>query len=299
MGANFNASDPKYVDQFIDVLLTSVAGNDLAELFTPIKVDKEINMLHPLQDVGIYSKRASADATITPVSPQAVGSMTATVEEYDKLVEIAESRFEDNPELYGQLLSIIAKRGADTLNYSLSLILANAFTTASEFDSVALSSASHPLTGTDQPPTGGASTWSNYGTSSLAAAAVYAVWAAMQRTPSEQAIPEPRSLDWLVVAPEKAGTAHEICNSLYGSSNLQVQFLAGKVGYKVCPWLSSTTQWFAASKQGENGLFFMFRVNPADIRSGTDDKQFQRFMSARMRYVASWKSARGFYGTYV
>jgi len=222
---------------------------------------------------------------------------TFTHKEYADGMAIERRLFDDDQSgIIRRRASQFGDKFNNTMAYHKASVFNNAF--SSDYvgaDSVALCSASHPLSKRNS------STWSNAGSTAFSYDAVTATQALGLSMTDDKALPMPIIYDTVIVpnglraqaleilkAVAKPGTADNDANALQEDRPLQLV---------VSPWLSDANNWFMAdSRLAPQHLLWYWRVMPeVDLDPASNFNLVAKYRGY-MRFSYGWDDARWVYG---
>lgn len=220
---------------------------------------------------------------------------TFTHEEFAKGITVQRRLIDDNK-------SQIAFARADRLGDSAfrkrekdgASVFNNAFTAGAYAgpDSVALCSASHPVSAEDS------STWSNTGTSALSADSLSSTRVAMMRFEDDRGDIMDVMPDQLLVPPELEDTAIPLTGSVLDptSANNAVNPIPGRFQTIVWHYLTDTNNWFMLeAKRRQQSLKWYNRI-PLEFQLERDFETYQAKWAGYMRYSFGWTDPAWVYG---
>jgi len=227
-------------------------------------------------------------------APEPGFKMTYTPDEYSHAIAIARSLIDDGK--YGIIDNIVrdfAESYDRTIRNHAASVFANAFSSSYVGgDSVALCSASHPISPTN------AGTQSNTGTSALTESTLKATRTAMRKFTAGNGNRLLVVPDTLIVPVDLEDTAREIVEAPLrsGTANNDANVTAN-TRIIVSPFLSDTNNWFLVdSSRAKRRLRWYWRVRPEFSLDPTSDFNLQRRYRGYMRYSFGWSSWAWVYG---
>jgi len=278
--------------------LTDVFYNtytELPEQFTKVfKMDTSNKQQETMYGMGAFESWGQRVNDTDNVTYQKIGEgllRSVTHNEFASGFAIGKRLYED--ELYkviNKMPEDLARAGRSKVETDAALILNNAFATTTQYDSVYLCSASHPYEG------GKAGTQSNLITGALSDATLKQAITSMRNILDNGGKKVVYMPDMLIVPPELEWLAIELTKSTNktGTSDNDINSLAGRLKVFVYDYLTSDTAWFVMDSK-RHGLNFFWRVKPEFGRSNDSDNFVAKY-NGRMRYstlVTDWRGIVG------
>jgi phage major head subunit gpT-like protein len=221
---------------------------------------------------------------------------TFTHKEYADGMAIERKLFDDDQSgIIRRRAQSFGLKFGNTIAYHMASVFNNAFSASYVgADSVALCSASHPLSKSN------AGLFSNAGSSALSYANITATIAAGMALTDDKSLPMPVIYDRLIVPPALEATAREIVNAMGkpGTANNDANALQGRELQLISsPWLSDSNNWFMVdSMQSPLHLLWFWRVRPeVDLDPSSNFNLVAKYRGY-MRMSYGWDDPRWIYG---
>jgi phage major head subunit gpT-like protein len=270
--------------------------NEMPEQFTKIfKVKQSNQATETMLGMGAFQNWVERVNDTDNVTYQKIGQgseRTFTHSEFASGFAVGKRLYED--ELYNIINKMpedLARAGRSKVETDVANVLINGFATTTIYDGQYLFSASHPYEG------GLAGTQSNLATGPLNDANLKLAIQKLRVCKDNGGKKIVFMPDLLIVPPELEFVAHELIKSTLkvGTSDNDINTLAGRLKVVVYDYLTSTTAWFVADSK-QHGLNFFWRIKP-EFMKAKDDDNFVAKYNGRMRYTYGVTDWRGIVGS--